>query len=229
MEKNIESTSMNTIDDTIEQNAVNNTEIQTEENKNTLEHLPSADKENFIRLCNKLLSTGFLCKKKAGSKKDYYFIQRYKEIFQNYLCILGYELVIHEEYGVIQLKNKYNYNHYRLKLYDTIILLIIRILYDEKKRELSLADDVIITIGEIQEKYMALNIRNGLIDKTTMNNALMLMKRFQLLDTLDRDLSMEDSRLLLMDSILLAVRVENIEEAFEKLNSYKNTEEMGEV
>lgn len=183
--------------------------------------LPSADRENFTRLCNKLLNTGFLCKKKTGSRKDYYFIQKHREIFRNYLSVLGYDLEIHEEYSVIQLINRLNYNHYRLKLYDTIILIILRILYDEKKRELSLADDVIVSVGEIQEKYQALKIRNGLIDKTTMNNALMLFKRFQLLDTLDKDLTLEDSRLLLLDSLILAVRIQDIKEAFEKLQIYR--------
>lgn len=186
-----------------------------------LERLPSSDKENFVRLCNKLLNVGFLCKKKAGSKKDYYFIQKHRKLFEQYLSVLGYELELHEEYGVVHLLNRFQYNHYRLKLYDSIILIILRILYDEKKRELSLADDIIVTVGEIQEKYLALKIRNGLIDKTTMNNALMLFKRFQLLDTLDKDLTLEDTRILLLDSLLFAVKVEDIKTAFEKLQRYK--------
>jgi hypothetical protein len=52
--------------------------------KNGFDSLPSAEKENFTRLCNKLLSVGFLCKKKSGSRKDYYFIQKHREIF--FLC-----------------------------------------------------------------------------------------------------------------------------------------------
>ena len=38
-----------------------------------------------------------------------------------------------EELGVIQLTNDYNYNRLNLKLYESVILLILRILYDEKK------------------------------------------------------------------------------------------------
>ncbi len=196
-----------------------------EEQENSPENLPSADRENFTRLCNRMLAVGFLCKKKAGSKKDYYFIQKHKKIFENYLSVLGYDLEINEKYGVVQLVNRYQYNHYRLKLYDTIILLILRILYDEKKRELSLAEDVIVTVGEIQDRYQALQIRSGFLDKTTMTNALMLFKRFQLIDTLDRDLSLEDARILLLDSLVLAIKVENIKEAFEKLQVYKKGEE----
>lgn len=187
----------------------------------SIDGLPSSERENFTRLCNKLLGVGFICKKKSGSRKDYYFIQKHRKLFEEYLSVLGYVLEIHEEYGVVHLRNRLNYNHYRLKLYDTMILIILRILYDEKKRELSLMDDVIVTIGEIQEKYQALKIRNGLIDKTTMNHALMLFKRFQLLDTLDKDLTLEDARVLLLDSILLAVKVEDIKEAFDKLQIYR--------
>ena len=65
-----------------------------------------------------------------------------------YIDILGYTLEINEDYGVIQLINRENYNHLRLKLYDSIILLILRILHDEKKRELILTDVVVTTGGK---------------------------------------------------------------------------------
>ena len=47
-----------------------------------------------------------------------------------------------------------------LKLYESIILLILRILYDEKKRELSISDEVIVNLGDIQDKYLSLQIRD---------------------------------------------------------------------
>ena len=104
------------------------------------------------------MSICFICKQNEDTKSDYYFIQRQKHVFLRYLDVLGYTLEINEEYGVIQLVNRENYNHVHLKLYDSIILLILRILYDEKKRELSLTD-VVINIGDIQEKYLSLKIR----------------------------------------------------------------------
>ena len=66
---------------------------------------------------------------------------------------------INEELGVIQLTNDYNYNRLNLKLYESVILLILRILYDEKKRELSVSDEVIVNLGDIQDKYLSLQIR----------------------------------------------------------------------
>ncbi len=47
-----------------------------------------------------------------------------------------------------------------LKAYDSIVLLILRILYDEKKRELSAIEEVIVNLGDIQDKFVSLNIRD---------------------------------------------------------------------
>lgn len=60
-----------------------------------------------------------------------------------------------------------------------------------------------------------------MIDKTTMRNALSLFRRFQLIETLDKDLTNEESRILIYDSILLAVRVDDIRQTYEKLEQYR--------
>ena len=179
------------------------------------------DKDEFKRISNRLLSNCFICKGNQASRSDYYFVLKYRDKFSELLGMLGYRLEINEEYGVIQLTNPQNYNHLNLKLYESIILLILRILYDEKKRELSVTNEVIINLGDIQDKYLSLKIRDKMIDKTTMRNALSLFRRFQLIEVLDKDLSKEESRVLIYDSILLAVRVEDIRQAFEKLEQYR--------
>lgn len=186
-----------------------------------LNNMLQKDKDEFRRICNRLLSHCFLCKGNVTNKSDYYFVLKYRREFQEYLAVLGYRLEISEEFGVIQLTNQQNYNRLNLKLYESIILLILRILYDEKKRELSVSDEVIVNLGDIQDKFLSLQIREKMIDKTTMRNAMYLFRRFQLIETLDKDLSNEESRVLIYDSIMMAVRVEDIRQAYEKLELYR--------
>ena len=145
-----------------------------------------------------------------------------------YIDILGYTLDINEHYGTIQLINREGYNHARLKLADSIILLILRILYDEKKRELSLGD-VVISVGDIQEKYISMKIRDKQIDKTTMSNALQLLKRFNIIEILDRDLTQEDARIVIYDSVLMAVRADDIKRVNELLDKYRKGAESDEA
>ena len=186
-----------------------------------LKSMLQKDKDEFKRIANRLLSHCFLCKGNVSNKSDYYFVLKYRTEFQEYLSILGYRLEISEEFGVIQLTNPQNYNRLNMKLYESIILLILRILYDEKRRELSASDEVIVNLGDIQDKYLSLQIREKMIDKTTMRNALQLFRRFQLIEMLDKDLGSEESRVLIYDSIKMAVRVEDIKQAYEKLELYR--------
>ena len=182
-----------------------------------LEGMLQKEKDNFGRVCNRLLGTCFLCKGNQNTRGDYYFVLKYKKEFKEYLGFLGYRLEINEEYGVVQLTSPRGINRMNLKLYDSIL----RILYDEKKRELSAVDEVIVNLGDIQDKFISLNIRDKLIDKTTMRNALSLFRRYQIVELLDRDMGDEESRVLIYDSILMAVRVEDIKAAYEKLETYR--------
>ena len=188
---------------------------------NLLDGMLQKDKDDFSRVCNRLLSTCFLCKRNETNKSDYYFVTKYKEKFAECFSLLGYRLEINEDYGVIQLTNPQNYNRYNMKLFESILILILRILYDEKKRELSVSDEVIVNIGDIHEKFLSLKIRDKMIDKTSFRNAISTMKRFQIIETLDSNLTDEESRILIFDTILMAVRVEDIKAAYEKLEVYK--------
>ena len=154
-----------------------------------------------------------------GTGVDY--AKKYKEKFEELLGVLGYRFEMNEEYGVVQLTNALNTNRQNLKLYETVILLILRILFDEKKRELSVSDEVIVNLGDIQDKFLSLKIRDKMIDKTTMGNALRLFRRYQLIELLDSDLKNEESRVLIYNSILMAVRVEDIKSVYEKVDSYR--------
>lgn len=44
-----------------------------------LEGMLQRDKDEFTRICNRLLSCCFLCKGNQVTKADYYFVLKYKE------------------------------------------------------------------------------------------------------------------------------------------------------
>ena len=178
------------------------------------------DQDEFRRIMNRLMSTGFILRRKEQTKSDYYFILRHRSVFERYLDVLSYHMDINEEYGVIQLLNRENYNHLQLTMYESIILLILRILFDEKKRELSLTD-VVINMGDIQEKYLSMQIRSEQIGKTVMANALKKFRRYNLIELLDGNNIREESRVLIYDSIMMAVRIDDIRRVSELLARYR--------
>ena len=178
------------------------------------------DQDEFRKIMNRLMSTGFILRRKEQTKSDYYFILRHRSVFERYLDVLSYQIDINEEYGVIQLLNRENYNHLQLTMHESIILLILRILFDEKKRELSLTD-VVVNMGDIQEKYLSLQIREEQLNKRTLNDALRKFRRFNLVELLDSNILQEDARILIYDSILMAVRTEDIRQVSQLLQRYR--------
>ena len=178
------------------------------------------DQDEFRKIMNRLMSTGFILRRKEQTKSDYYFILRHRSVFERYLDVLSYQIDINEEYGVIQLLNRENYNHLQLTMHESIILLILRILFDEKKRELSLTD-VVVNMGDIQEKYLSMQIRIEQIGKTVMVNALKKFRRYSLVELLDGNNIREESRVLIYDSIMMAVRVDDIKRVSELLERYR--------
>lgn len=184
------------------------------------EGMSQRDISQFRRAAAHLLGMCFICKKNEDTKADYYYILRQKEALEAYFDILGLTLEINEQYGVVQLVSREGLGHLHLRLADSIVLLILRILYDEKKRELSLTD-VVVNVGDIQEKYLSLKIRDKQIDKTTLNNALRTLKRYNLIQLLDQDMSQEDARILIYDSILMAVRTDDIQKVSNMVDQYR--------
>lgn len=188
-------------------------------------NLRNQEKEDFIRVANRLLSTTFITRKNEQNKKDYYFLERHYELMREYFSLSGWELIHDRPLGVFQLVNTYGFNREKLKMEESIILLIIRLCYEEKKRtELSLAENVLLTTRDIQERYLALKIREKPLDRKVIRETINMLKRYNILQNLDGDPADPDCRLEIFPSLLLAVRVDDIKELYDKLAAYGSGE-----
>ena len=182
-------------------------------------------KDKFRASANKLLNECFLLRKQKDTAPDYYYVLNNRSAFESFFDLIGYELIVRQDLGVIALYNSAGTGRIQLKKAESILLLILRLLYIEKRKELSTSDDVIIVADEIYDKYNLLNLRAKL-DKTTMRNALGLFRRYHLLNNLDTDMSNPDTRIVILPPILLSMTSESLEalyrESKEKLSKYEN-------
>lgn len=180
-------------------------------------------KDKFRASANKLLNECFIIKQDKATVSDYNLILNQREVFSGYFELLGYEIVINEESGVITLNNILGTGRIHLRKIESILLLILRLLYVEKKKQLSERNEVIIVADEIYDKYAMLKFKNRL-DKATLKNALGMFKRYHLLSNLDKDMSDPDTRIMIWPSVMFAVTMSSIndiyESAKEKLDKY---------
>lgn len=185
-------------------------------------------KEKFRATANKLLNSCFVIKKKEETRNDYIFIIQNKELFVEYFDLLGYKMEVNENQGVVALTNMNGSGRLRLKKIESIILLILRLLYIEKRKELSLTEDVVILTDEIHQKYSMLKIEiKPNLDKTTLRDTLRLFKRYNILFTIDRDITLSDARIRIYPSVLFAIPNDNLNIIYNAVNEKLNQYAMG--
>jgi len=180
-------------------------------------------KDKFRNAANKLLNNCFIIKKKQDLRNDYIFILQNKNYFEEYFDLLGYELKINENTGVIGLSNYNGTGRLRLKKIESILLLILRLLYIEKNKELGLSEDVMIFSEDIHEKYNMLKIESKpYVDKTTFKDAIRLFRKYNIVATIDNDITQADARIKIYPSVLFALSGENINTLHESINNRLN-------
>ena len=183
-------------------------------------------KEKFRSAANKLLGECFLLKKHKDTASDYNYILNNKDAFVEYFEILGYDLIIDEQNGVIGLNNPAGTGRIHLKKIESVLLLILRLLYIEKRKQLSQIEDVIIIADEIYDKYNMLKM-NAKLDKTTMRNTLGMFQRYHLISKLDVDMSNPDTRIIVYPSILFAVTVNSLDDMYNSAKDQLEKYSMG--
>lgn len=186
-----------------------------------------AQKEKFRAAASKLLNNCFIVKKKEDTRNDYIFIIQHKDLFTEYFDLLGYKIQINEMQGVVALTNIYGAGRLKLKKIESIFLLILRLLYLEKRKELSLHEDVVILAEEIHQKYSMLKIESKPnLDKTTLRDNIRLFKKYNLVANIDHDITLSDARIRIFPSILFAIPNDHLTSMYdtinEKLNRYAN-------
>lgn len=193
-----------------------------------------AQKEKFRVAANKLLNQCFLFKKKEDTKREYIFVRQNKEQFIQYFELLGYDLKINEDQGVIALVNQFGTGRLALGKYESIFLLILRLLYVEKRKELAtFSEEVTVLMEEIREKYAMLKVKTKpMLDKGMERHMISLFRKYNLVQNLDSDVNQADARIIIYPSVIMAVPVENINDYFEmtehKLMDYAKGKEYGE-
>lgn len=179
-----------------------------------LEKLTTTQQNMFKDVCNKLITYNFLARDKKDNKEAYYFLMSYKDIFDEFFNILGLELTLNTDLGSVMLGHT-TQNTLKLKRDESIILLILRLLYHEKGKETTLNENIICQVSDIHEKYDMLEIKRKL-NKTDLVVSLRLFRRYNLIEATG-DLTTSSCRVVIMPTILLAIPSEDVTSLYQTI------------
>ena len=201
--------------------------------ENLYENLNVMEKEVFKKVINQLLGKTFIVnhiydenKKVSIMNPDYRFIERNLELFRKYLDLGGWKLERNDNYEVIYITSNYGYNKMRLDKFTTVILYILRLMYDQKRENINLTEQIVVTVSEI------INTLNeiGAYDKkkpsgTEIKTALRTIAGFNIIQKIDGAYEDPETRIIILPSILFAVTAESITKINENIKNGESEDE----
>ena len=189
---------------------------------NVYETFNVTQQNQFKDTANKLLSNTFLCRDKKDNKENYYFLMSYKEVFDEFFKILGYEIVLDTTLGSVMLEGASASNTLKLKRDESFILLILRLLYHEKAKDASLNDIIICSVADVHEKYDYLQIKRKL-NKTDLVSSMRLFRRYNLIE-ITGDITTSTCRIVILPTILMAIKSEDVTSVYQTIMHITNEE-----
>lgn len=181
------------------------------------------NEEERIRIRNviqSLLSCNFLTREHDAAL--YIAARRYREELAEYFQVIGWEFSVDERYEIVWLLSTGMAHRRALTMEESIWLLVLRLIYEEKRTGLSLSTFPMTTLAEIHAKYLALHLPE--LKKTALQRLTQLSKQYRLADVLDRELS-EEARIRLFHTLALAVDGEELSDLHKRLEIYRQRKE----
>ena len=198
-----------------------------------LNDIPEKSQREVPRIVNRLLGQTFLHQDIDSDKDDYYFVHRHRVVFESLFELTGFNLLHDDYHRIFQVVSEYGYSRARFKLDESLMIVVLRKLYEEKIEHLSLANDPVVTVGEVREEYRTITGRERDLGVVQYETLLRHLRSLGLIETIDgRNIDVRDgeARLRLRGSVKLILPIQTADEMEAWLRKYRagGNEEDGE-
>jgi len=189
-----------------------------------LTDMPERLRRDVPRVVNRLLGQTFLYQDVETDKDDYYFVHRYRSIFEGLVELAGFQLLHDDYHRIFQAVSDFSYCRAHYRLDETLMIVVLRKLYEERAENLSLANDPVVTIGEVREEFRTITGRERALGIIQYETLLRRLRSMGLIDTLAGrtiDVRDADARLRLRGSIRMILPVQSADELEAWLRKYR--------
>ena len=173
-----------------------------------------ADRDLFRRSIHRLLSGSFVIRAVKDDEDIYSFIIRNRAAFEAYFECAGWTLRVDEPLGAISWLGPSPARIHFTKD-ETILLVIARLLYEEKKSEITLLEHPVVTVSDLQGKYQSLT--NVQLKKTRFYDVLRRLQTLKILKAENSDF-LPDSLVSIYPSVALALDSTAVNALYEKIS-----------
>ena len=183
--------------------------------------LSSDDFERFKTALNTLTSKTFIIRGIEKEQELYDFTIRNIALFEAWFSCMDAVLVRDESLGVIAFRGS-GATRLRFSQDEISAVLVLRLLYEDKKLEVFLTQFPVVTIRDFQDKY---NAMTGVdIKKTALNKVLSRLSSCKLVSVDSQDYTDPEGIIQLYPSIPLSIDRNALDEALSVLETLEDKE-----
>lgn len=189
------------------------------------DQLGEQDREKLRELINRLLKVNFLVKELE--REHYQNARKLRPYLEEFFKFLNWEIQIDERNECIFVFSKQGAHRLRLSREESIALLLLRLIYQEKRQGVLLTEFPLTTKYEIRAKYET--FRLPFPGKTRFLELIKLFTQYKLLQPLDDEVNLDDCRFRLFHTLLYALDADSIQRIHERINTYETDTDEGEL
>lgn len=189
------------------------------------EKLSLMEQESFRRIINWFLAHTYLLQgnyvfddSMKRTNPDYLFVERQFGLFQDYLEYSGFHLERDSNYGVIFISSTYEYNRVKFDKATTLMLYVLRLIYEEEREKLSLSRDIFTSTGDLVHKMISLGVIKKKPSNLVLRDSLRTLNRFRVIEKPDGSWEAADTKLLILPTILFIVTNERISNMYKLID-----------
>ena len=190
-------------------------------------NLYESEKQEFRRVANYLLSKTFVVRdvydkqaKKMITSSEYLFMEKYYDIFENYLSIAGWKLTKEPIEGLYWIENEFGQNKAKFDSFTTYILLALMITYEESAPITTLGNSVITTTYDVISKMQILGLITKKPSKEQFRIAFRRLEQFNIILRLNTSQDVELWKIMILPSIHHVIDYDKLRELCEYIPTF---------
>lgn len=199
------------------------------------EKLTTREREDFANTVNLLFTGNYILRDIYSDKEKgtvfnpaYRFIERHQELISTYLEFSGWELNVDAKYGIAWIGNRHGRNKEHLNKFTTVILLVLRLIYDEQRENLTLKREILTSVGDVVSKLLSIGTYKKKPADYDLIPAFRKLEGYNVLCKLEGKWGDYNTRLLIYPSILFILTEAKIKDLAQLMASQEAGEDDNE-
>lgn len=199
-----------------------------------IEAMNQKDRDEFTRCCAYIMAKTFVPRDtpEMTVSREYAFIQRKFPLFEEYLALSGWRIYYDKSLAVIYVRNTEGFNKVRLDKLTTLIIITMRLIFEEKRMDGGTLNAGLITVGELLTKMInEFSLLPRKPNNKELKDSFRTLEQHNIIYKMSENYEDMECKIKILPSIAAAIPNDRCRMAYEKLraeeeeNSNENNDE----